>query len=262
MAQFNQFVSAIKSNGVAKSSHYFCDIIPPRFMMQTATPIKDTIPFYVEGVSIPEFALATQTIKDAGLNRESVYDKMYGTVTMTMFSDQNMSIKKFFDDWAMAPVMSKGGVFMYPESYIAETLAIYNIDNSKNVTYVTILNNVYPKVVDDVILSADSKAPLSFRVQFTYESWDSYQFQRTDPNAAVPGDGLVNIRRAWDLIQLVRTGANKDAIKSLIINVGTRKIYDVLGKSGIADRVGQSIDSVLGSTGIGGAIGQLKGIIL
>jgi hypothetical protein len=261
MTQFNQFVSTIKRNGVAKSSHFFCNVIPPVYLAQS-TSVLETIPFYIESVSIPEFALATQMVKDAGLNREAVYDKMYGSVTMTMYSDSNMTIKKFFDDWTMAPVLSKGGMFRYPISYTADQMAIYNVDNAKNVTYVTILNNVYPKIVDDVQLSVDSRMPVTFRVSFTYESWESYQIPQVDPNIVIPGDPLKNFKNAWDMIQLIRSGAGKDAIKSMILNAGTKKVFDIIGKTGIDKAVTQTIDGVIGSSGVGSVIGKLKGIIL
>lgn len=259
MTTLGSFISTIKQNGVAKASHFFCDIVPPRFMIQTAGAYKDTIPFYVEGVNMPEFALATQEVQDAGLRREVVYNKMYGTVTMTFFADQNMMIKKFFDDWTMAPVMKKGGTFLYPESYTSENLAIFQMNAAKNATYMILLNNVYPKIVDDISFNASSKSPLSFRVQFTYESWDSYQFTLFDPNKPIPGTEYTNLRRAWNLAQLIRTGANKDAIKSSVINLGTRKVYDILNKSGLPDTVGKTVDGILGKTGIGSALGSLSG---
>ena len=260
MSNFNQFVSTIKSNGVAKASHFFCDIIPPQFMIQTASKVRDIIPFYVEGVNMPEISLSTAVVKDYGLNREVVVDKNYGTVTMNFMSDQNMTIKMFFDDWVRAAIMQKGGVFMYPESYTAETLSIYQVDQSKNVAYVIILNNVYPKIVDDVQLNSESRTLLNFRVQFTFESWDSYQFSTFDPSAPIAKDNSDNIRRAWRFIQLIRTGANKDGIKSAIINVGTRKIYDVLGKTGLDRRISNTIGDLLGKTGIGGALGAIESI--
>lgn len=261
MTQFTQFVSVIKRNSVAKASHYIANIVPPTYLAQD-TSVVESLPFYVEQTSIPEFALATHTVKDNGLNREVVYDKMYGTVTLTMYSDQNMTIKHFFDMWTKAPVANTGGVFLYPKSYTADSMTLYNLDNAKNVTYVTVLNNIYPKIVDDVQLSAESKGPLSFRVQFTYESWDSYQIQQTDPNIVLPGDPLKNLKNAWDLLQLVRTGANKDAIKSMIISKGSQKLFELVGASGADKALGQTVDGILGSSGIGTAIGSLKGIVL
>ena len=262
MSTFNQFLSTIKRNGVARASHFFCNILPPQCMIEVPVNTIDIIPFYVESVNMPEMSLATQAVKDAGLTREVVVDKYYGTCTMTFHCDSNMSIKMFFDEWLRSTVKHKGGVFLYPDSYTSEVLTVYHVDVAKNVTYLVNLNNVYPKLVDDVQLVSESKNLISFRVQFVCESWDSYQIDVNDPTAALAKDGRDNIRRAWDLVQLIRTGANKDAIKSAVINVGTRKLYDIIGKTGLDNRVATSIDSILGKTGVGDALKSVEGIFL
>lgn len=262
MSTFNQFLSTIKRNGVARASHFFCNILPPQCMVGVPVNTIDIIPFYVESVNMPEMSLATQAVKDAGLTREVVVDKYYGTCTMTFHCDSNMSIKMFFDEWLRSTVKHKGGVFLYPDSYTSEVLTVYHVDVAKNVTYLVNLNNVYPKLVDDIQLVSESKGLISFRVQFVCESWDSYQIDVNDATAALAKDGRDNIRRAWNLVQLIRTGANKDAIKSAVINVGTRKLYDIIGKTGLDNRVATSIDSILGKTGVGDALKSVEGIFL
>ena len=245
MSTFDQFVSTIKTSGVARASHFFCNVLPPPVMAQTSSKVLGVIPFYVEGVNLPEMTLSTKVVKDAGLNREVVVDKLYGTCTMTFHSDSNMSIKMFFDDWLRSTVKFKGGIFTYPDSYTAESLAIYQTDVAKNVTYVVLLNNVYPKIVDDISLNTNNKNLITFRVMFVYESWDSYQVDTNDPSSAIPESPRDNLRRAMNIIQLIRTGANKDAVKSAIINIGTRKIADILGKSSLQNNVANSVDKIL-----------------
>lgn len=262
MSTFNQFLSTIKRNGVARASHFFCNVLPPQCMVGVPVNTIGIIPFYVESVNMPEMSLATQAVKDTGLTREVVVDKYYGTCTMTFLCDANMSIKMFFDEWLRATVKYKGGVFLYPESYTSEVLTVYHTDVSKTVTYLVNLNNVYPKLVDDIQLVSESKNLISFRVQFVCESWDSYQIDATDVNAALPKDNLDNIRSAWNLVQLIRTGANKDAIKSAVINVGTRKLYDIIGQKGLDDRAAKSINDIIGKTGAGGALKSVEGIFL
>jgi hypothetical protein len=226
--------------------------------------VLGVIPFYVESVNLPEMTLATKPIKDAGLTREVVVDKLYGTCTMTFHSDSDMNIKMFFDEWLRSTVMYTGGVFTYPDSYTAETLTIYHTDAAKNVTYVVNMNNVYPKVVDDVSLSSQDKSLITFRVLFVYDSWMSFQVDMNDPNAGIPDQvgadpnarGLLtpakersrdNLRRAWNLVQLVRAGANKDAVKSAVINIGTRKIAGIIGKNKYDQSAANSIDQLLGA---------------
>jgi hypothetical protein len=211
-----------------------------------------------------------------------------------------MSIKMFFDQWIASTVMYKGGIFTYPDTYTAETLSVFHVDVAKNVTYIVNMNNVYPKVVDDVSLSAQDKSLITFKVLFVYESWDSVQldmndssaemFQQVgaDPNArntlnlsksiqigADPNarnslnteksvqigadanarnslnlarnNNRDNLRRAMNLVHLIRAGANKDSIKSAVISIGTRKINNMIGQTGLDQTVANAADRILGA---------------
>lgn len=264
MSTFDQFISTIKANGVARSSHFFCNILPPPAMAQASQTVLGVIPFYVEGVNLPEMTLSTKVVKDAGLNREVVVDKLYGTCTMTFHSDSNMSIKMFFDEWLRSSVKYTGGIFAYPDTYTAETLTVFHVDVAKNVTYVVNMYNAYPKIVDDVSLSAQDKSLITFKVLFVYESWDSFQFDRNDPATQIAAqvgadvnarnslniaksNNRDNLRRAMNLVHLIRTGANKDAIKSGIISIGTRKINNIIGTNRLDDKAANSIDKLLGA---------------
>lgn len=255
---FNSFVSRIKTTGMAKESHFICDIRPPAGMVPAA-PIAESVPFYVDSVNLPELALATETVKDYGLNREVVYDKMYGSVTMTFYCDQHMSIKKFFDDWVGLSIVSNGGVFNYRDQYVSD-LVIHTVNQQIEEAYSVTLRNAFPKILDDTNMSASSKSLTKFRVQFTFDAWESYQ-------SAIEyvGEDNVNndnLRRSIGLLKLITSGANKDAIKSMVTNVGTRKLYDLIGKAGKNDGVAKRIDDIIGNSGVGDVLGKLEGIIL
>ena len=168
-ASFSQFISTIKQKGIAKQ-YYYCEIYPPRFLTYDSETAQ-AIPFYVAATNMPEIGLMTQSVKDAGLTREVVVDKTYGTVTMTFLSDQDMKIKSFFDLWVSSVVLNKGGKFMYPEDYTSELLQITQMNSKKESSYIATLNRVYPKAVSDVSLSADTGAPLAFSVSWVFESW-------------------------------------------------------------------------------------------
>lgn len=261
MTTFNNFVSTIKTSGVAFQNHYFVNIVPPRFMAQTANQqMLEIIPFYVEAINLPEQQLATRPINDYGITREVVYEPLFGNVTATFFADKSLLIKSFFDNWVGAVSMTRSGRLMYPDQYKVDDLAIYVVNRAKEVTYVVILKNAYPKLVNDSILSAEGRGAVSFQVQFVYDSWESFSIKHDDP--LIKNNNFGSLRNVWNLIQLVRTGANKDAIKSMIINTGTRKVMDVVNSTGVLDSIGKNIDSVLKGSGIGDAIGGLKGIVL
>jgi hypothetical protein len=167
----SKFASEINSRGVAKQSLFMVEIVPPPFY---STPIDESfIPLFCEQSQFPEIVMATATIKDNGINREAVYDKLYGNLSMLFACDQNMIIKSFFDRWSTGVVMSTGGVFAYPTEYTSPWINIHQLNNNMDVVYSVRIYNCYPKVVNDIILTASSKDYNRFQVSFAYEKWES-----------------------------------------------------------------------------------------
>lgn len=193
--RFNSFASAIKHNGLAKQ-YFECLITPPNFL-QGQTDVIDILSFYVQATNLPEFNAATQTVKDNGLNREVVVDKSYGAVTMMFFGDQNMVIKNFFDVWTRASVESKGGKFAYPDEYTVDSIEIKQFNAAKNESYIVTLNKAYPKIVSEVSLSADARAPLTFSVVWAYESWDAYNIAEDEPDTR--STTVVGVPQVFDM---------------------------------------------------------------
>lgn len=306
MTDFSSFVSTVKTKSVAQQSHYFLNLIPPQFAMSSAANgIYSSIPFYVEAVNLPESHFATREVNDTGVIREVPYQPLFGTVTATMFCDSDMLIKKFFDNWLNVASNTRRGKLMYPDSYIADACSIYIVDRKKRPVYCVVLNKVYPKIVDDSQLASSSKEIISFRVQFVYESWESFNIEQEDEQFIAPPpvdfikgtDGSVQIidyskntgvnmeqysearirgaykkeqldrkkregmQNIWDAIQLARSGANSDSIKSMLLSAGTRQLLSSNKTNNMLQSTNKMIDSAIGSS-LGGGLGKLKGIIL
>lgn len=298
MSTFNNFVSTIRTNSIALQSHYIVDIKPPPFMVSDTATIE-MLPFYCEGINLPEQQVATRPVNDYGITREVAYEPLFGSVTATFFSDSSMTIKSFFDSWVGAISMGRNGRLLYPDAYKASDFSILCLDRNKNITHVVILKDAYPKIVDDISMAANSTAPVSFRVQFVYESWESinmsifddlvpqynqvaYPLQSFPDHVNIPSNRIVtdgngipssinnstnngtlpNLRSVMSVIQLIRSGANKDSIKSMIINAGIRGLANLDIKRNIIDNVSQAADAIIGRTGIPQVINAVRGIVL
>ena len=257
MADFIQFAAEIKKSGIAKSSHFVCDVVPPAFMTGNAKMI-DLIPLYIRSTNFPEFSLATQPIRDHGLVREAVYDKLYGSgVRMNFICDQDMTIKKFFDDWIQFAVSDRGGRFTYPDRYIADTIRLYHLNTAKDAVYVVVLNKVYPKVVDDIMVSSDSMNTISsFNVVFTYESWDSYQIS-SEPNSWVtvnPKMGTSNAPKKTNrILQFIQKQFHIPTLEGLqeqLTSIATQRIGGLVKEStfSVDSRINQTINGIIGQT--------------
>lgn len=259
---FKEFMAEVRSRGVASRSHFMVQLNPPAFMLSSSELLTTVIPLFCEQAMFPEFMAITQMIKDGGLNREVVYDKTYGTVSMTFTCDQAMLIKRFFDQWVQAPVVRTGGIFQYPQRYIVDELRIYQLSSKKQATYEVVLKNVYPKVVNDIFMNSGDRSISSFQVVFAYESWSSkvISSDMSPLNRAMDGpvsiiDGvktkpkfMVDIAQIMDYAKM-----NKDTARSMILSRGSQALSDIFAGNapsilnpiqGVADNVTGAISGV------------------
>lgn len=258
---FKEFMSEVRSRGVASRSHFVVELTPPSFLL-TSSEVLTVIPLFCEQTMFPEFMSETQVVKDGGLSREVVFDKRYGQVSMTFTCDQQMIIKEFFDKWVQAPVQKDGGLFLYPSKYIVPAMTVFQIDEKKQKVYGVTIRNVYPKIVNDVFMSASDRSVTSFQVVFAYESWDSVRYtvdlsypppapSDTAPNFNISQGKpkfMIDIAQILDYAKLGKEGA-----KSAIITRGTKAITDILGtgKTSITTGGIPGLDAVRNFPGLG-----------
>jgi len=172
----NEFASIIKTRNVAAASRFEVQVYPPPFLMNENSQMagdSQYISILAEMIQIPEFVLMTQPIRDTGEQREVVYDKIYPPVTATFICDGKMDVKNFFDTWTQGAMITSNGTFRYPADYTANELIIVQLDHSGKGVYQVTLKDVYPKIVNDIPLSASSKDYNRCQVQFTYRNWVS-----------------------------------------------------------------------------------------
>lgn len=181
---FNSFSNVIKNLGVAKSYRFGIWFDPPKFMIDdkkehsTVTNDLQTILLLAESAQMPEFVLATNSIHDSGQTREIVYDKIYPPVTLTFICDGDMIVKKFFDDWVQGTLKTTRGTYRYQKQYAIPALDIVQFNDAGDPTYAVRLVDVYPKLVNDVVLSSSSRDFNRCQVQFTYRTWSSTKFKQ------------------------------------------------------------------------------------
>ena len=166
----------MKSVGVAKQNKFYVEInLPPQLTGLYDSREMEMLNLFVEQTQFPEFVLATQSSNATGTHIEMPYDKLFGQVGMTFLCDQSMLIKHFFDRWCMSVMNTSGGVLNYYSDYVSPSINIYQHNTELDAVYVVSLFNVYPKVVNDIILSSGSGDISRFQTIFTFEQWRSYK---------------------------------------------------------------------------------------
>lgn len=242
--KFNDFVSEIKTRGLAKQNSFVVEITPPPFLMGDAD--IGVIPLFCESVTFPEKALLTSSIKDDGLTREVVYDKAFGQVVMTFICDQQMVIKSFFDDWVSIPIQHDGGFFAYPKTYKSEKIGITQVDAQRKEVYSNYLINAYPKVVNDIMASAQARDFHRFQVVFTYDKWIK---RKHDSILAPLQPGQ---KRSLDIARILNYagGVSKEGLQSSILRAGTDELMKIFSGTSTIEKSTSTIGKNFGISGI------------
>src|SRR5437763_13888246 len=115
--------------------------------------------------------LQSAIINDDCTERQVVVNKAYGRATMVFVCDQDMLVRKFFERWIQGVVLNRGGVMAYPSEYTIDTLTLNQVNMEREVVYTSRLHDVYPVVLADMTLSAESRGLHMVQVQFVYRYW-------------------------------------------------------------------------------------------
>jgi hypothetical protein len=173
--KFGDFVAKIKDVGVARPNLFFVEMPPPPFLAQDADQSKiNMINLMCQQAALPEMVLNTMPVKDDGLERQVVIDKHYGRTQFVFLVDQDMEIRKYFDDWLQGVIVSTGGTFAYPAEYTVGSISINQLNSARDIVYTTELVDAYPVAMYDMPLSMSQTGGYhTLQVAFAYRKWTS-----------------------------------------------------------------------------------------
>lgn len=170
--KLGQFIARVKDTGLARSSHFYIELTPPAFMNVPRYDVE-TVNLYCKQAQLPEMVLQIGTINDDGLDRQVVVGKGYGKAAMVFVCDQDMLVRKFFEDWLQKVVVSDGGCVAYPSEYTVETITIHQLNQALETVYSVNLKNAFPVTMTNMPLSTDARGIHEVQVEFVYRKWES-----------------------------------------------------------------------------------------
>jgi hypothetical protein len=175
MNKFKEFVAKIKDVGIAKPNLFYIDMPPPPFLAQDADQAQvNMISLMCQQAALPEMVLNTMPVKDDGLERQVVIDKHYGAMQFVFLVDQDMVIRKYFDDWIQGVVATRGGTFAYPSEYTVDQISINQLNSARDTVYTSQIRDAYPVAMFDMPLSMSQTGGYhTLQVKFVYRFWES-----------------------------------------------------------------------------------------
>jgi hypothetical protein len=213
--KLREFISQVKNGGMAKASHYFVELNLPK-CLKGEEPIasnKEKIALFCEQTEIPGVNLDTTKVRTYGETRESVYDKVYDTFTMSFYMDNDFIVKQMFDTWIDKIYNPLTRHLNYPEQYITDKIRIFVQDTQDRDRYVVTLHEAHVKTVAPMQLNYGSRDILRLNVTFVYKyaSYERYGYGK-NANSSIIGNinGALQDVRANGLVGALSGRGNFD----------------------------------------------------
>jgi hypothetical protein len=171
MTSISNFIARVKNDNFARENRFEVVITPPR-NMSTTTEENQKLLFYCQSAALPGINLMTQEVYTFGEAREVIYNRNYDPVTLEFLVDDQMNVKWFFDRWMENIIDPRSRVMSYYNDYIA-TVEIAQVDhsNDEKVKYKVMLHECFPKTIDAIQYSSESKNLVKLRVTMAYKFW-------------------------------------------------------------------------------------------
>jgi T4-like virus tail tube protein gp19 len=161
------FASTLREKNIARPNLYYVTIVTPNSMAGTSAELAS---MWCSAAHTPHTTISTNdNYIEAGVRRKYAYDVDYQNLVLNFYVDQDFEIKKFFDTWKQK-VTPYNRQFNYPDSYTADKLSLYILNQENNVTYEYEYSRVFPKTISSMELSYSSGNSIAgFTVEFVFE---------------------------------------------------------------------------------------------
>lgn len=231
----NEFISKIKSTGLAKTNRYRVTIATPTLMTGFMNSGR-LITLFCESTSLPGQVIATTEHNVMGEHREFPYMKKYDNITLSFYIDNNFEVKGFFDNWLNSVSNTQNKITSYYKDYIAPTVLIEVLPMDSEVsTYSITLHEAYPKGISPIQLSADSRDIAKIGVSLNYKYYTTSHVASTKSMSSIGGtlsNQPMNITN--DATQDLQSSITASGFKETLLeikNPDTKKfINELLGR--------------------------------
>lgn len=172
MTQLNDFISQVKTSGLARNNRYSVIITPPLGLQlpQTKTMDLQSMLLFCDQIQVPGLNISTTQNRTFGEFREVPYEKLFGDVNISFYVDSGMYVKEFFDKWTQIIQNPYTRTFNYYKNYTTNmTINIEDVEDRKR--YTVALYECYPKTISPLQMDYSSKDVMKFQVTMQYKYW-------------------------------------------------------------------------------------------
>lgn len=193
----NDFVTQVKKDGISRSNRYKVLFSPPSNVNQDAL---QKVLLFCDQIQLPGVSYATTPIRTFGEMRESPYDKLYDTCTLSFYVDTSLMVKRLFDSWMNSIQNEQSRNFNYYNQYTAD-MSIEVQDIKDMTRYRLDLYECYPKSIGSIQLDYSSKDIMKLNVVMQYRNWIASGTEQLPSNQVVNNNSIDMFRQNYSQVQ-------------------------------------------------------------
>lgn len=155
-SKVENMVSNILDNGIIPPSRYVAEFALPKSLINEY-PKMPNLMIRCANVTIPGRNVSTVGYRIYGPARQMPYEILYGgEITLNYILSRDLGERAFFEKWMNSVVSNDNYKLGYYDNYIGN-LAIHVLDKSDQMAYTSLVEEVFPKTVGDLVLANDKE---------------------------------------------------------------------------------------------------------
>ncbi len=170
-SDLNDFLSYVKSTGVASPNLFRVDIFPPKGMTSFASSYAQNLSLICDAAALPSLNVLTRDAITYGPSVPIPYNVDYGKVSCSFIVEQDMAVKQFFDKWFWTISDPSSYDLNFAEEY-QTTIIINQLNRNMEVVYSAHLFDAYPSAMNQMNLNyTATNQSHRLEIGFVYKKW-------------------------------------------------------------------------------------------
>jgi hypothetical protein len=168
----DNFKQNVLKKGLARANNFEVVISPPASLVGSWDTRND-ISLMCESTTLPQLSISVRPLKIFGPSHQRPHAIEFGGegLPFTFLVDQNMTQKKFFDQWMASIVDFEQFTVNLNDNY-KTTIQIYQLDNQSKRVYAIELLEAFPRSMNMMELNQGSRDQFHrCNVNFTFRRW-------------------------------------------------------------------------------------------
>lgn len=181
MSKLNDFISQVKTGGLARTNRY---VVYFNLPWEPDSALRDTL-LFCDQVQIPGTNYNTSDMRTFGEVRKAPYERLYEDINMSFYVDKEMKNKILFDYWLNQIQDPWTRTFNYYDDYVTD-IVIEVQDLKDQSRYGIKLYEAYPKSIGAIQLDYAGKDIMKLSVNFAYKYYHIGSKEVLEPPEVAP----------------------------------------------------------------------------